>query len=121
MAGDGGTIIWPMLLGVSRAKEFLMRGTLVQGKDAERIGLVNYALPAAEVLPKARAIARELADGASWAMRWTKMSINKEIRQRANLTLDLAHALEMLTLPMQDHREATRAFKEKRKPTFIGR
>jgi enoyl-CoA hydratase len=121
VAGDGGTIIWPMLLGVSRAKEFLMRGMLVQAKEAERIGLVNYALPAAEVLPKARAIAQELADGASWAIRWTKMSINKEIKQRANLTLDLAHALEMLTLPMQDHREATKAFKEKRKPKFIGR
>jgi enoyl-CoA hydratase/carnithine racemase len=121
VAGDGGTIIWPMLLGVSRAKEFLMRGMLVNGKDAERIALVNYALPADQVLDKARGIARELADGASWAIRWTKMSINKEIKQRANLTLDLAHAMEMLTLPMQDHREATKAFKEKRKPAFVGR
>jgi enoyl-CoA hydratase len=120
VAGDGGTVIWPMLLGVARAKECLMRGMLVPAKDAERWGLVNYALPKAEVLPKALSIARELADGASWAIRWTKMSINKELKQRANLTHDVAHLAEWLTMGTQDHREATKAFKEKRKPTFTG-
>lgn len=121
VAGDGSAVIWPMLIGFARTKEMLMRGMLVNATVAERIGLVNYVEPKAEVLEKAQAIARELADGASWAIRWTKMSLNKELKQRANLTLDLSHALEMLTLPMADHREATRSFKEKRKPQFTGR
>jgi enoyl-CoA hydratase/carnithine racemase len=120
VAGDGGTVIWPMLVGVARAKEFLMRGKLVPAKEAERIGLVNYVVPKEEVLPMAQAIARELADGASWAIRWTKMSINKDIKQRANLTHDVAHLAEWLTMATTDHREATVAFKEKRKPKFTG-
>ena len=50
VAGDGGTVIWPLLIGVNKAKEFLMRGTLLKGREAERIGLVNHCVPAGEVL-----------------------------------------------------------------------
>src|SRR5512135_2609193 len=50
VAGDGGAVIWPLLIGPHRAKEFLMRGNLIKGRDAERMGLVNYALPADQVL-----------------------------------------------------------------------
>ena len=41
VAGDGGTVIWPLLIGINKAKEYLIRGTLLKGKEAERIGLVN--------------------------------------------------------------------------------
>ena len=54
VAGDGGTVVWPLLVGVSKAKEFLMRGTLLKGREAERIGLVDHCLPAGEVLAEAR-------------------------------------------------------------------
>jgi enoyl-CoA hydratase len=121
VAGDGGAAIWPLLVGVSRAKEFLMRGSLIKGTDAERIGLVNYAVPLDEVLPKATAIAQELADGATWAIRWTKLSVNRLLKQNMHLILDASMALEHETMHMQDHREATRAFAEKRKSQFTGR
>ena len=121
VAGDGGAAIWPLLVGISRAKEFLMRGSLIKGKDAERIGLVNYALPAEQVLPKATEIAQELADGATWAIRWTKLSVNRILKQNMHLILDASMALEHETMHMQDHREATKAFAEKRKPSFTGR
>jgi enoyl-CoA hydratase/carnithine racemase len=121
VAGDGGAAIWPMLVGVSRAKEFLMRGTLIKGSEAERIGLVNHAVPLEEVLPKATAIAQELADGATWAIRWTKLSVNRMLRQNMLLILDASMSLEHETMHMEDHREATKAFKEKRKPRFTGR
>ncbi|HEX2170897.1 MAG TPA: enoyl-CoA hydratase/isomerase family protein, partial [Dehalococcoidia bacterium] len=71
VAGDGGAVIWPHLIGVNKAKEFLMRGNFIKGEEAERIGLVNYAVPADQVLPKARELAAELANGAPWAIRWT--------------------------------------------------
>ena len=45
VAGDGGTVIWPLLIGINKAKEYLMRGTLLKGKEAERIGLVNHVVP----------------------------------------------------------------------------
>src|ERR1700749_2208113 len=64
VAGDGGTVIWPLLVGINKAKEYLIRGTLLKGKEAERIGLVNHVVPRADVLAKAREIALELANRA---------------------------------------------------------
>ena len=118
VAGDGGTVIWPLLIGVSKAKEYLMRGTLLKGREAERIGLVNHCVAAGEVLGKAQAIAHELAHGPTWAIRWTKLSINQVLKERANHLLEASMALEQVTFETADHREATTAFKERRKPVF---
>lgn len=120
VAGDGGAVIWPLLIGMHRAKEFLMRGTLLKGPDAERIGLVNYCVPKEQVLPKALEIARELAAGAPMAIRWTKMALNAVIKQNSLLVQPAAHAYEHLTIESQDHKEAATAFKEKRKGSFKG-
>lgn len=98
-----------------------MRGSLLKGPEAERIGLVNHCVPRAEVMTRARAIAQEPADGATWAIRWTKLAMNKILKERVNLTLETAMALEHLCFEMDDHREATQAFKVKRKPRFTGR
>ena len=121
VAGDGGAVIWPLLVGPNRAKEFLMRGNLIKGADAARMGLVNYAVPADEVLPKARALAEELAAGATWAIRWTKLAVNKQLKDQFNLIMDTSYALEMMTFHTEDHKEAVRAFVEKRKPQYSGR
>jgi enoyl-CoA hydratase len=118
VAGDGGTVIWPLLVGINKAKEFLMRGTLLKGKEAEALGLVNHVVPKNEVLTKAREIAQELADGPTWAIRWTKLSINQVIKDRVNHLLEASMALEQVTFELPDHKEATLAFKEKRKPKF---
>jgi enoyl-CoA hydratase/carnithine racemase len=120
VAGDGGAVIWPLLIGVSRAKEFLMTGRLINAVEAERIGLINYVVPQEEVLPKARALAQELADGPTWAIRWTKLSVNKWLKEQVNTILDASLAYEMLTFGTDDHQEAARAFVEKRKPNFRG-
>jgi len=121
VAGDSGAIIWPLLVGPARAKEFLMRGTIITGADAAKMGLVNYSVPADQVMGKAHEIARELADGPTYAIRWTKMSVNKFLKQQVNLILDSSLAYEMLTFHTEDHREAARAFIEKRKPKFTGK
>ncbi len=121
VAGDGGALMWPLLIGPSRAKEYLMTGNYISGAEAARIGLVNYALPADQVLPKARELARQLADGPKWAIRWTKLSVNKTLKNLANMNDDAALAYETLTMLTEDHKEAARAFVEKRKPRFSGR
>jgi enoyl-CoA hydratase/carnithine racemase len=118
VAGDGGTVVWPLLIGVNKAKEYLMRGTLLPGTEAERIGLVNHVQPRAQVLDFARKIAQELADGPTWATRWTKLSINQIVKDRVNRLMEASMALEQVTFGLADHREATAAFKEKRKPRF---
>ena len=120
VAGDGGTVIWPLLVGINKAKEFLMRGTLMKGKEAERIGVVNHSVAAPEVMPTARQIAVELANGPSWAIRWTKLSINQILKDRVNHLMEASMALEQVTFELADHKEATLAFKEKRKPRFGG-
>jgi enoyl-CoA hydratase len=121
VAGDGGAVIWPLLVGVHRAKEYLMTGDLIPAPEAERIGLINHVVPLEEVEPKARALAERLANGPTWAIRWTKASVNKVIRERMNLILDTSLAFEALSTGTEDMREAARAFVEKRPPQFKGR
>lgn len=121
VAGDGGGVIWPLLIGPARAKEFLMRGNLINGAEAAKIGLVNYAVPPENVMGRAREIARELADGPTWAIRWTKLAVNKWLKEQVNLMLDASLAYEMVTFQTEDHKEAARSFVEKRKPNFTGR
>jgi enoyl-CoA hydratase/carnithine racemase len=121
VAGDGGAVIWPLLVGISRAKELLMLGSMVRGTDAHRLGLVNHAVAREEVLPRAMQIATSLAEGATWAIRGTKAAVNKMLMQQVNLVLDASIALEHVTFHTEDHAEATRAFAEKRKPVFKGR
>ena len=119
VAGDGGAVIWPLLIGPHRAKEFLMRGNFISGGEAGRIGMVNYAVGAEDVMAKARELARELADGPTWAIRWSKLAVNKWLKQQANLILDASLAYEMMTFNTKDHQEAVKAFVEKRKPNFV--
>lgn len=119
VAGDGGAVIWPLLIGPHRAKEFLMRGNFISGAEAGRIGMVNYAVSPEDVMSRARELARELADGPTWAIRWSKLAVNKWLKQQANLILDASLAYEMMTFNTKDHQEAVKAFVEKRKPNFV--
>ena len=120
VAGDGGAVIWPMLIGPQRAKEFLMRGKLVRGAEAVAMGLMNHAVPKEDVLAEARKIAEEIAANPVWAVRWTKASINKELKSQLNQILELSIAYESMTMLTEDYKEATSAFAEKRKPVFKG-
>ena len=121
VAGDGGVVIWPWLVGMARAKEFLLTGRWIDGREAERIGLVNYAVPRSEVMPKAMELAQALAQVAPLAARWTKFSVNKILRDHVNLALDSSMFLEAATMGNEDLQEAAKAFFERRKPQFKGR
>ena len=121
VAGDGGAVIWPWLVGPARAKEYLMTGELLGAVEAERVGLVNHVVPASECLTRAIEFARRLAEGPILAVKWTKLCVNKLLRASVNLVLDASLALEAQTFRTEDHREAVRAFIEKRPPRFQGR
>jgi enoyl-CoA hydratase/carnithine racemase len=120
VAGDGGAVIWPLLVGVARAKEFLLTGDLITATEAERIGLVNRVVPAGQAYPEGLALAKRLAAGPTRAMRWTKLALNKRLKDEVNLVLDASLAVETLSMATDDHREAARAFVEKRPPRFTG-
>lgn len=121
VAGDGGAVIWPLLVGINRAKEYLLTGSLLSAAEAERIGLINRVVPADRLMAEAQTLAERLAAGPTWAIRWTKQAVNKVLWERVNLIQDMATALEALSAATQDHREAVAAFVERRQPKFTGR
>jgi enoyl-CoA hydratase len=120
-AGDGGAVMWPLLVGVNRAKYMLMTGDLVTAEEAFAMGLVNRVVDEGEALPNAVALARRLAAGPSYAIQTSKVSVNTIIKAVSNLVLPLSLALEEVSFTKDDHREAVAAFQEKREPKFTGR
>jgi enoyl-CoA hydratase len=120
VAGDGGAVMWPLLVGPQKAKEYLMRGKLLSGAKAEEMGLVNYAFPRDQVLEEALKIAREIAAQPLWAVRWSKASVNKQVKAQVNAILELSIAYESMTMMTHDYKEATTAFANKEKPVFKG-
>src|SRR5216117_1374936 len=116
-AGDHAAILWPLLCGMAKAKYYLLTSDFIDGKEAERIGLVSLCVPAAELLPKAFEVADKLAQGSQQAIRWTKKSLNNWLRM-AGPIFDQSIALEMLTFMEEDVREGIKAIREKRPPRF---
>jgi len=117
---DGGAVIWPQLIGYNRAKEYLLTGDPILAPDAERLGLINHAVPAEQLDSRVREFAQRLANGASRSVQWTKASINIGLKQLAHSIMDASMAYEALSNITRDHREAVNAISEKRKPNFTG-
>lgn len=121
VAGDGGAAIWPLLLGPARAKQYLLSGDPVAAAEAERIGLVNFVVPASQLAAQSLAFAERLAAGAPLALRYTKQALNQTLKQALLAAFDVSTALEIVTFQSEDHREALAALREKRAPRFRGR
>lgn len=120
VAGDGGAVIWPQLVGFAKAKELLMTGDTLTASDAERLGLINYAVPAEQLDEQVDAFAGRLAGGATQAIRWTKTAVNIALKQLAHSIMDTGIAYELVSNRSGDHAEAVAAFLEKRKAVFRG-
>lgn len=120
VAGDGGAVMWPLLVGPNKAKEYLMRGKILSGKEAAEMGLVNHAVPKDQVLEESLKIAHEIAAQPVWAVRWSKAAVNKQVKEQVNKVLELSIAYESLTMLTKDYAAATEAFAKKQKPTFTG-
>jgi enoyl-CoA hydratase/carnithine racemase len=118
VAADGGVVLWPMLIGHNRAKEYLFTGDLLSGPEAAEIGLVNHSVPADEVLDRAMETAHRLAKGASIAIRFNKRLVNKDLEDRVDRIYEMALAMEAVTFRSADHLEAVAAFAERRAPVF---
>lgn len=94
VAGDGGAVIWPLLVGVNRAKELLMTGDMLDAEEAFRIGLVNHIVPHDELMNVVRERAKQLVAGSTMAIRGTKKSVNAYLKWMSNQVLDLSMLLE---------------------------
>ena len=118
VAGDGGAVIWPQLIGYARAKEYLLTGDLISASEASRIGLINYAVPTTDLDAKVKEFADRLAAGATKSISWTKASINIGLKQLVQSVLETSLAYEAMSSRTADHQEAVNAFREKRTAQF---
>jgi enoyl-CoA hydratase len=116
-AGDHAAIIWPLLCGMAKAKYYLLTAEFIDGREAERIGLVSLCKPRDEVLPAALDVADSLARGPQTAIQWTKRSLNNWLKLAAPI-FESSLALEMLNFFGPDVAEGARAIQEKRPPQF---
>jgi enoyl-CoA hydratase len=116
-AGDHAAIIWPLLCGMAKAKYYLLTCDTITGAEAEKIGLISFAVEDHELDARALDIAVRLAEGPQSAIRWTKHSLNSWLRQ-AGPAFDLSLALEMLGFSGPDVQEGLNSFKERRKAAF---
>jgi enoyl-CoA hydratase len=121
VAGDGGAILWPLLLGLHRGKEYLLTGDIMTAAEALAFGLGNHVYPLDQLRAEAQALAERLAAGPQVAIQFNKRLANADLLDRVNRLLDTSLAMEAITFGTQDHREAVSAFIDRRQPTFGAR
>lgn len=118
VAGDGGAVIWPQLVGLARAKEYLLTGELLTAARAVDIGLINHCLPSDQLDSEVEDFCDKLLAGATQAIRWTKVLLNMELKRVASAVMDAGLAYEALSQRSPEHFEGLRALQEKRRPDF---
>ena len=122
VAGDqADAALWQLALGPHLAKEHLFLGSKMTGARAAELGMVNYALPVAEVLPKALDLATRIAKEPPLAVRWTKVSANRLFKDSIDKVFDVSVPYELVTMRSADHREAVDAFLNRRPGVYTGR
>lgn len=117
----GGSSRLPAVVGLGRAKELVMCSKLVDGTEAERIGLVNRVAPAAELDAATDALVAELLACAPVAVGYAKRVLDAAAKPALAATLEQEVTVQALCARTEDFAEGTRAVAEKRDPAFAGR
>lgn len=122
LTGDyGGTYFLTQLVGTAKARELYLLSDRVDMKEALRLGLVNWVVPADQLAAKTMEIARRLASGPRVANRLIKDNLNRALKASLADCLDMESANLAEARLTEDHKEAASAFVEKRAPAFKGR
>jgi 2-(1,2-epoxy-1,2-dihydrophenyl)acetyl-CoA isomerase len=121
-SGDfGGSWFLTRLVGQAKAKELYLTSDKVSAEEAARLGIVNRVLPDDGFAEAALDFARSFANGPQLAYRYMKENLNRAVVSDLRTCLDAEAAAMTRTGATEDHREAARAFVEKRPPRFVGR
>lgn len=108
-AGDGGALVWPQRMGLTRAKEFLLTGDAIRASEAVAIGLINKAVPGGELDGLVDALASKLLALPQPSLRATKRLTNMELRRLAQTVLEQGLEWEKETVRTPEHRAAIAA------------
>ncbi len=119
--GDGGAYFLPRLVGMGKAMELLLTGDMISPQEALAMGLVNRVVPHERLLEETMALAEKIASKAPLAIAATKRAVYQAQTSTLRAHLDYMSSQIALLSETEDHREAARAFLEKRKPVFIGK
>ncbi|MBI1200375.1 MAG: enoyl-CoA hydratase [Phenylobacterium sp.] len=121
-SGDyGGTYFLTQLVGSAKARELYFLSERVSAEEALRLGLANWVVEPEELAAKTREVARRLASGPTIAYRYMKENLNRAMAGEVDDCLDLEATHHVHCGRTEDHREAAKAFVEKREPVFKGR
>jgi 2-(1,2-epoxy-1,2-dihydrophenyl)acetyl-CoA isomerase len=121
-SGDyGGTYFLTQLVGSAKARELYFLSDRVSADEALRLGLTNWVCAPEDLAAKAAEVARRLASGPTVAYRYMKENLNRAMAGEVDDCLDLEATHHIHCGQTEDHREATKAFVEKREPVFKGR
>jgi enoyl-CoA hydratase len=115
VAGDGSSVIWPQLMGLSRAKEYLLTSERIQAADALRLGLVSHVVPADQLREFTLALAEKVAAQPAFAVRATKAAVNRKLRRAVEDAMDVAAAWQRMSNSLPEHETAVKAFLERPK------
>lgn len=119
--GGGGTQRLPRLVGKGRALQLILSGEMISAQEAYRIGLVNEVVPAADLIPRAEAILKQISANAPIAIKFALEAVNRGLEMSQSAGLSLEASLFGLCTGTEDKKEGTQAFLQKRVPQFHGR
>jgi len=119
--GSGGTQRLPRTVGVAKALEICLTGDNVTGAEAQRLGLVNIAVPASDVLKAAEDLAARILRGAPMSVLFIKEAIKKGVELSLDEGYRLESDLSAMIATTEDSKEGPRAFAEKRAPVWKGK
>ena len=119
--GDGGAYFLPRLAGVSKALELLFTGDVIGPKEALELGIVNRVVPHERLMEETLALAERIASRSPLAIRMMKRAVYQAQTSTLRAHLDYISSQVALLSETSDHKEAARAFLEKRKPEFTGK
>jgi 2-(1,2-epoxy-1,2-dihydrophenyl)acetyl-CoA isomerase len=121
-SGDyGGTYFLTQLVGSAKARELYFLSDRVSAEEALRLGLANWVVDPEQLQAKTLEVARRLANGPTVAYRYMKENLNRAMSGEVEDCLDLEATHHVHCGQTEDHREATKAFVDKREPVFKGR
>ena len=121
-SGDyGGSYFITQLVGTAKARELYYLSDRIDAEEALRLGLTNWVCEPKDLMDKTMEIANRLANGPTIAYRYMKENLNRALNGEMEECLDLEATHHVHCRQTDDHRDAVKAFLEKREPVFSGK